>query len=207
MGLGFAGAIAARELRVKGLNPLLLEARGRIGGRTWTDTFANQPVEMGGQFIDESQPLITTELKRYNIATATGLAPAKAIMPSPKGPAPFSLADLQTRQGALLERLFDGSQRYFPDPNNPLARADLLREIDTLTVRRRLDQLKLGADDESWLSGITAGQSGGSSTYGAYSSPAQWWSSSVTETEPEPVSPYRASPPSWHVRACLFGHP
>lgn len=176
VGLGFAGAIAARELRAAGLNPLLLEARARIGGRTWTDTFANQPVEMGGQFVDESQPLITAELKRYGIATASGLVPAKAIMPTPDGPAPFSIAELQTRQGALLEKLFDGSKTYFPEPNNPLARRDLVREVDGLSLRNRLDQLNLSAADESWINGITAGQSGGSSSYGALTSLAQWWS-------------------------------
>ncbi|MEU3749340.1 MULTISPECIES: flavin monoamine oxidase family protein [Streptomyces] len=176
VGLGFAGAIAARELRAKGLNPLLLEARGRVGGRTWTDTFVNQPVEMGGQFVDESQPLITAELNRYGIATAHGLLPAHAVMPTPDGPAPFSLAELQTRQGALLEKLFEGSKTFFPDPYNPLARRDLVREVDGLSLRNRLDQLNLSAADESWINGITAGQSGGSSTYGSYTALAQWWS-------------------------------
>jgi monoamine oxidase len=176
VGLGFAGATAARELRAKGLNPLLLEARGRIGGRTWTDTFVSQPVEMGGQFVDESQPLITAELKRYGIPTATGLVPAKAIMPTPDGPAPFSIAELQRRQGALLERLFDGSKTFFPDPYNPLMERSLVREADSLSLRDRLNQLGLSAADESWINGITAGQSGGSSSYGAYTALAQWWS-------------------------------
>ena len=36
IGGGFAGATVARELRHKGLGVLLLEARDRLGGRTWT---------------------------------------------------------------------------------------------------------------------------------------------------------------------------
>ncbi|MEU2826385.1 NAD(P)/FAD-dependent oxidoreductase [Streptomyces bacillaris] len=176
VGLGFAGAIAARELRAKGLNPLLLEARGRIGGRTWTEPFADQLVEMGGQFVDESQPLITAELKRYGIATTPGLIPATAVMPTPNGPAPFPIAELQTRQGALLEKLFEGSKTYFPDPYNPLAERALVRKIDGLSLRNRLDQLRLSAADESWINGITAGQSGGSSSDGALTALAQWWS-------------------------------
>ncbi|WP_328346347.1 NAD(P)/FAD-dependent oxidoreductase [Streptomyces violaceus] len=163
-------------MRAKGLNPLLLEARGRTGGRTWTDTFAGQPVEMGGQFVDESQPLITAELRRCGIPTATGLVPAKAIMPTPDGPAPFSIAELQTRQGALLEKLFEGSKTYFPEPNNPMLKRSLVSELDGLSLRDRLNQLKLSAADESWINGITAGQSGGSSSYGAFTALAQWWS-------------------------------
>jgi monoamine oxidase len=36
IGGGFAGATVARELQHKGLGVLILEARDRLGGRTWT---------------------------------------------------------------------------------------------------------------------------------------------------------------------------
>lgn len=183
VGAGFAGSIATRELRARGLKTLLLEARGRAGGRTWTDTFAGQLVEMGGQYVDASQPLVTAELRRYNLGTVAGLAPAKAIMPTPEGPAPFSIEELVTRQGGLLERLFEGSERYFPVPNDPVHRRDLVSRIDRLSLRDRLNQLALSPADESWVSGLTSGQSGGSSTFGALTSLAQWWSLAGWSTE------------------------
>ena len=37
IGAGFAGLIAARELGRAGLDVIVLEARDRLGGRTWTD--------------------------------------------------------------------------------------------------------------------------------------------------------------------------
>ena len=175
VGAGFAGTIAARELKAQGLRVLLLEARDRIGGRTWTDTFAGQQVEFGGQFVDTTQPLITAELRRYGIATVGGLVPARAIMPTPDGPKAFSLTELQNRQGALLEKLFAGSAEYFPFPNDPLYRRDLVSRIDGLSLRDRLNQLGLSPADESWLNGITAGQSGGSSQFGAMTALTQWW--------------------------------
>ncbi len=39
IGAGYAGVTAARELRARGLRPLILEARNRIGGRAFTSTF------------------------------------------------------------------------------------------------------------------------------------------------------------------------
>ncbi|MGE0068338.1 MAG: FAD-dependent oxidoreductase, partial [Solirubrobacterales bacterium] len=37
VGAGFAGLTVARELSRRGHATLVLEARDRIGGRTWTD--------------------------------------------------------------------------------------------------------------------------------------------------------------------------
>jgi monoamine oxidase len=52
IGAGAAGLAAARALREAGQHALILEARDRIGGRVWTDTtFAEQPVELGAEFI------------------------------------------------------------------------------------------------------------------------------------------------------------
>ena len=51
LGAGFAGVTAARELRMNGLRVLLLEARPRIGGRTFTSEVGGHEVELGGAFV------------------------------------------------------------------------------------------------------------------------------------------------------------
>jgi monoamine oxidase len=52
IGAGAAGIAAARTLKEVRKSVLVLEARDRIGGRTWTDeTFADFPVELGAEFI------------------------------------------------------------------------------------------------------------------------------------------------------------
>ena len=51
IGAGVAGLSAARELCAAGRDVLVLEARDRIGGRTWTVDLAGAPVELGASWI------------------------------------------------------------------------------------------------------------------------------------------------------------
>ena len=48
IGAGFAGLVAARELGRAGLDVIVLEARDRVGGRTWTDRRLGHDLELGG---------------------------------------------------------------------------------------------------------------------------------------------------------------
>lgn len=55
VGAGMAGLAAAQHLQQSGFAPLILEARDRIGGRTYTARhFAAHPVEFGAEFIHGS---------------------------------------------------------------------------------------------------------------------------------------------------------
>src|SRR5881397_2102221 len=67
IGGGFAGVTAARDLRQRGYRVLILEARDRLGGRTWTAEFAGQPVEMGGAWVHWCQPHVWAEITRYGL--------------------------------------------------------------------------------------------------------------------------------------------
>src|SRR3954453_4640442 len=67
IGGGFAGVTAARGLRQRGYRVLILEARDRLGGRTWTSEFSDQPVEMGGTWVHWVQPHVWAEITRYGL--------------------------------------------------------------------------------------------------------------------------------------------
>ncbi|SCF06649.1 flavin monoamine oxidase family protein [Micromonospora chokoriensis] len=175
IGAGFAGVTAARELSANGLRPLLVEARDRIGGRTWTDTFLGRRIELGCQWISDRQQLFHSELARYGISTVTDPAAETVIFPSGNGLAEVDPAEVYTRQSELLGRLFAGSESYLERPTDPLYRADLIRGVDHLSLRDRLDQLALAPADENWINGTTASYSGGSSALGGLTALAQWW--------------------------------
>lgn len=70
IGAGLAGLIAARELKAAGKQVTLVEARDRVGGRTWTVPFANTglSVDLGAEWvIPAAHTAMVEELKRYNL--------------------------------------------------------------------------------------------------------------------------------------------
>ncbi|MYF04540.1 MAG: FAD-dependent oxidoreductase, partial [Holophagales bacterium] len=67
VGGGFAGVAAARDSMKNGYSTLLLEARDRLGGRTWTADFDGDQVELGGTWIHHTQPFVWAEKERYGL--------------------------------------------------------------------------------------------------------------------------------------------
>lgn len=77
VGAGFAGLSAARELMKKGVKDVIvLEARNRVGGRTWTRRLGGVDYDVGGQWLKTEpsqfgveQPNITKLAKDVGVET------------------------------------------------------------------------------------------------------------------------------------------
>ncbi|HEY1158343.1 MAG TPA: FAD-dependent oxidoreductase, partial [Arthrobacter sp.] len=69
VGAGPCGLTAARELRKAGLTVAVLEARDRVGGRTWTDTVDGAMLEIGGQWVSPDQTALLELLQELNLET------------------------------------------------------------------------------------------------------------------------------------------
>ncbi|KAM0425582.1 hypothetical protein ACHAPT_009113 [Fusarium lateritium] len=67
LGAGYAGLTACRDLTLSGYNVLLLEARDRLGGRTYTADVDGHLYEMGGTWIHWQQAHVYRELSRYSL--------------------------------------------------------------------------------------------------------------------------------------------
>ena len=70
IGGGFAGLVAARDLRAAGRSVVVLEARDRLGGRTWYREIPGTGVmaEYGGTwFLPEAQTALAAEVERAGV--------------------------------------------------------------------------------------------------------------------------------------------
>lgn len=99
IGGGVAGLIAARDLSEQGFGVTIVEARDRLGGRTWTRTLAGTDVmaEMGGTwFSRELQPGMREEIARYGLGVAEAEPFERVIWVGSEG----------RREGATVEEIF-----------------------------------------------------------------------------------------------------
>lgn len=82
IGAGLAGLTAARDLAEIGLTVLILEARERIGGRTYARQVSGTTatVDFGGTWVrPKEHPAIMAELARYHIGTEATPSPTRFI--------------------------------------------------------------------------------------------------------------------------------
>ncbi|HEY7019561.1 MAG TPA: flavin monoamine oxidase family protein [Ktedonobacterales bacterium] len=69
-GAGLSGLMAARTLLAAGVEPLVLEARDRVGGRTWTRSASDgTPLDLGGQWIGPTQRRVLALAEELGVQT------------------------------------------------------------------------------------------------------------------------------------------
>jgi pseudooxynicotine dehydrogenase len=151
IGGGFAGLTAAREAALRGRSVLLLEARDRLGGRTWSARWAGTQIEYGGAWVHWHQPHTFSEITRAGLRVA--LSPEADIARWRVGgefrSGTISERDAIARRG--WDRFVDGVQDALPNPHDPLAAIGALARFDRLSIAERIDQLVLSGDERDVL--------------------------------------------------------
>jgi monoamine oxidase len=151
IGGGFAGVTAAREAALRGRSVVLLEARDRLGGRTWTAPWNGSQIEYGGAWVHWHQPHTFSELTRAGLAVTLGDETERAgwYVNGQRRSATLEERDAIARRG--WDRFVEGVQEALPLPHDPLHAIDKLRRFDRLTIEQRLDQLDLDAEERAVL--------------------------------------------------------
>ena len=234
IGGGFAGVAAARELGCAGLRVLLLEARARLGGRTFTARVGGHHVELGGTWIHWTQPFVFAEASRYGLALedTAGDGLGRAFWWSGgrrvDRPSLDALRPIVTRVAILvasgvpaeerptleafallqhlMERFHEGAAAALPRPFDPFF-SDGWKAADTLSVKDRLDALELPPEQRDLLEGALLGATHAPSATAGLFDVLRWWALSGCDLQryDDSVARYRLASGTASLLEAMLG--
>jgi len=151
VGGGFAGVTAARECALRGRTTVLLEARDRLGGRTWSAPWDGRRIEYGGAWVHWHQPHTFAEITRAGLAVTIGADAQRAhwYVGDERRSGTIAQRDEIARRG--WDRFVDGVRAALPQPHAPLSALGELAAFDRLSIAQRLDQLTLTDEERDVL--------------------------------------------------------
>ena len=151
IGGGFAGVTAAREAALRGRSVLLLEARDRLGGRTWTADWHGAPLEYGGAWVHWHQPHTWSELTRAGLAASVSDHAQLAgwYVGGERRSGSLEQRDSIARSG--WDRFVDGVREALPAPHDPTRAIGALARFDRQTIAERLHELELSDEERAVL--------------------------------------------------------
>ncbi|MBO1267988.1 FAD-dependent oxidoreductase [Arthrobacter sp. PO-11] len=169
VGAGPSGLTAARELKKAGLSVAVLEARGRVGGRTWTDTIDGAMLEIGGQWVSPDQEALMELLGELGLEMYSRYRDGESVYIGADGTRTrytgdsFPVGDTTKAEMDKLIGILDGLAAEI-GPTEPWAHPKA-RELDTISFHH---WLRANSDDEEACNNIGLFIAGGMLTKPAH---------------------------------------
>ncbi|HEY8293765.1 MAG TPA: NAD(P)/FAD-dependent oxidoreductase [Micrococcaceae bacterium] len=144
IGAGPSGMTAAWELKKAGLSVVVLEARDRVGGRTWTNVIDGATLEIGGQWVSPDQTALIGLLDELGLKTYDRYRDGESIYIGPDGARTRYTGEMfpvnertkaeMNRLIGLLDQLAEeiGAEEPWAHPKS--------RELDTISFHHWLRQ-------------------------------------------------------------------
>ncbi|WP_412099255.1 flavin monoamine oxidase family protein [Corynebacterium aurimucosum] len=161
IGAGPAGLMAAHTLKKKGLSVAVLEARERVGGRTWNGKVKDAQgvehfVELGGQWISPDQTRLIELVDELGLETFSRYREGKSIYVSPDGTrheyegTVFPADEKTIAEMDRLIKIMDELAEEM-DPANPWSHPRA-KELDSISFRSWLEEL---SDDTEAIDNVS----------------------------------------------------
>lgn len=179
VGAGFAGIAAARELGSRGLKVAILEARDRIGGRTFLAQKDAEKYEVGGTWIHWTQAHVWSEIRRY------GLSIRESLSGTPSSMSVLTAAGLVTGDAQQIGKQMDEALTAYCDvdgkggreamPHPFATTAEAAPGLDEISLAQRLVGLTTsGVQRELVLSFLTM-NAATDPAKGGFFDQLRWW--------------------------------
>ena len=142
VGAGPSGLTAARELKKAGLSVAVLEARDRVGGRTWTDTIDGAMLEIGGQWVSPDQTALMDLLDELGLKMYSRYRDGESVYMGADGSrirytgASFPVSETTAAEMDKLTEILDGLAAEI-GAEEPWAHPKA-RELDTISFHHWL---------------------------------------------------------------------
>ncbi|RZL81313.1 MAG: FAD-dependent oxidoreductase [Rhodococcus sp. (in: high G+C Gram-positive bacteria)] len=142
VGAGPSGLAAATELRKAGLSVAVLEARDRVGGRTWTNTIDGASLEIGGQWVSPDQESLIALIGELGLETFDRYREGESVYISAAGERTrysgdsFPVDETTEKEMDRLVALLDDLAAQV-GPEEPWAHP-MARELDTISFEQWL---------------------------------------------------------------------
>lgn len=155
VGAGFAGVAAARDLAKDGYSVLALEARDRIGGRTYSEERMGRIVELGGTYVHWSHAHVWREMNRHGVGFSAPLAVQRVYWFADGELHSGTPEEHDALLGPLMDRLCEDALEAFPQSWDP-SLADF-SGIDGESISARIERMGLTQTERDILLGGLSG--------------------------------------------------
>ena len=153
IGGGFSGVTAARDCKKNNLRTLLLEAKSRLGGRTFDTQFRGHHIELGGTWVHWTQPAVWSEIERYGIEVeeTPGATPDRVVVVDGAERSDFASSSRIDEIAAAMTRYFAESGLVWERPYDSQYRWKEIGQRDAMSAAARLQQIKLNSMQRGFL--------------------------------------------------------
>lgn len=180
IGGGFAGVTAARDSMKNGYKTLVLEARNRLGGRTFSSEFSGHKIELGGTWIHWSQPFVWSEVQRYGLQLKETPEPfvedKQTIYVLHDGKRVELKGEDMLTVAQAVNAYFSEGRKLWERPYDAKHTWKELLAVDGMTAADRYAQIQLTPLQRTIVDAYVAGAAHTTSDRASYADVSRWWS-------------------------------